>query len=210
MNRKKLIFFDVVCTLCLLIFWLLYKDNKVFCIINCLSIVTVITVACVYYYKNKQSIFFIFVLTAVVTSICGSTIQVIDSMWSVIAISVTIGIAVVLLLKRESPIDISSAVLFFIIVAILFCNFQIIDKTYCTEENNEIIVLTVENKSVSGKYGLYEYCIETNEYEGNSMLFEVDKKTFELIHEGGIIVAEIRTGAISGFRYYDMISYSGS
>ena len=204
MKRYQSTLLDIICAIIYTTLSIIFYGNRVFSAINFILFLFVLILDCVFYVKKRYLIAKFSNVALVIMSISYITSQMIQSGLTLLLISCAISLIIVIIVfcQIDKPSVFSIIISIFIITAVFLGQIQNIDKTFIQERKT--ILLSVEDKSMSGKFGFYDYIIQTNEYQGNTLVISVDKSTYEKTTEGDLVTIEIREGLL-GYQYYVLL-----
>ena len=163
---------------------------------------------CVFYAKKQHLVGKCSTFALIATSIGGVTTHTIESQRILLLVSFGIGMIVVSLAfsKIKKPSMLKFFVSVILITATSLGQLQNIDRTF-VKEHKIFVDLSVERKYISGRFGLYEYEIETSEYQGSNLMINVSKSVYKSINNGDSVRIEIQEGLL-GYHYFTLSDYN--
>ena len=207
MKNKKAICIDILCAIIYIALWIIFGKSKAFVLINFATTFLALILDCVLYCRKKRLVAVFFNLTLIIASVGNITVQIVESAAVLVLISFLIGttIAILVFRKDKRPNMLIVLVVVVAISAVVFGQMQNLDRVFA-KENKTCVDLEVEKKYISGRFGLYDYSLETSEYNGDALMINVDKSIYESVNEGDCITVEIQEG-VFGYHYYFLSEY---
>ena len=204
MKRYKSTLLDMICAIAYTTVSIVFYRNRLFSVINFVLFLFMLILNCAFYVKKRYLIAKFSNIALFILSISYITSQTVQSSLNLLLISCTISLIVVITVFRQINKTSISGILIsvFIITAVIFGQIQNIDKTLSKE--CKTITLSVGDKYLYSKFGIYDYIIHTSEYHGNELVIYVDKSFYEKINKGDLLTIEIREGLL-GLQYYFLL-----
>ena len=202
MKNKKAVYIDILFAIIYIALWIIFGKSKAFGLINFATVLFALIFDCVLYCRKKRFVAVFLNIALVITSVGNITVQIVESAAVLVLISFLFGATIAMLVFRKDkhPNMLIVLVVVVAISAVVFGQIQNLDKVFA-KENKTCVDLEVERKYISGRFGLYDYSLETSEYNGDGLMINVDKSIYESTNEGDPITVEIQEG-LFGYHYY--------